>query len=163
MKILLEGAAGLTATGDTATARSTLLAKNSPVFERLVQEASLMTQIHSPYIVQFLGMTTEPAALVTEYCSRGSLNQVLQAALQSEEYAKDLTWNLRVSLAADATRGMLYLHNRSPPILHRDLKSANLLVTRSWTAKVADFNLSRVLEETNAASNVMATNPRWLR
>ena len=55
---------------------------------------------------------------------------------------------------------MLYLHTRQPPILHRDLKSANLLVDKHWRAKVADFNLSRVMHASTVVSSVAATNPR---
>lgn len=60
----------------------------------------------------------------------------------------------------DAATGMLYLHTREPPIAHRDLKSANLLVDRNWQVKVADFNLSRSVERNKAASTVVMTNPR---
>jgi serine/threonine protein kinase len=41
---------------------------------------------------------------------------------------------------------MLYLHSRAPPVLHRDLKSANLLVDKDWHARLCDFNLSRVMD-----------------
>jgi serine/threonine-protein kinase CTR1 len=43
----------------------------------------------------------------------------------------------------DTAKGMLYLHARNPPIIHRDLKSPNLLIDTSWHVKVSDFNLSR--------------------
>ena len=55
---------------------------------------------------------------------------------------------------------MLYLHSRSPAVLHRDLKSANLLVDKHWRAKVADFNLSRVVQASAVESQATATNPR---
>ena len=57
-------------------------------------------------------------------------------------------------------QGMLYLHSRSPAVLHRDLKSANLLVDKHWRAKVADFNLSRVVQASAVESQATATNPR---
>lgn len=163
VKILLDTNLDVGDTGGSGVGQSAFLRSNSPIFERLEKEASLMTHMHSPYIVQFLGMTTDPAALVTEYCARGSLNQVLQIGNSSPEKAAELTWARRIGIAADATRGMLYLHNRSPPILHRDLKSANLLVTQSWTAKIADFNLSRIMEERTRSTSLQAMNPRWLR
>ena len=56
----------------------------------------------------------------------------------------------RLRLLLDAAKGMLYLHSRQPPVLHRDLKSANLLVDRHWQIKVADFNLSRVMQPSAA-------------
>ena len=59
-------------------------------------------------------------------------------------------------------QGMLQLHSHKPPILHRDLKSPNLLVDKHWRVKVADFNLSRVMEAQTVVSSISANNPRWL-
>ena len=55
---------------------------------------------------------------------------------------------------------MLQLHSHKPPVLHRDLKSPNLLVDRHWRVKVADFNLSRVMDNNSVLSSINATNPR---
>lgn len=57
-------------------------------------------------------------------------------------------------------QGMLQLHSHKPPVLHRDLKSPNLLVDRHWRVKVADFNLSRVMDSNSVVSSINATNPR---
>jgi hypothetical protein len=158
VKILLDSN-----TGDEATVtQSALMAPNNPVMARLEQEASIMTTLHHPNIVQFLGVTIFPAALVTEFCARGSLTSVLMAANNNPERAVQLTWSRRISLAADCVRGMLYLHTRAPPIVHRDLKSANLLVTSSWTCKVSDFNLSKIMEDSTRSTSLQAMNPRWL-
>lgn len=67
----------------------------------------------------------------------GSLRDVLDRSL-------DLKWSLRLKLAKDAAKGMDYLHKRK--IIHRDLKSQNLLVDKTWTCKVADFGISTVKE-----------------
>lgn len=53
-------------------------------------------------------------------------------------------WQLVKRVACGAARGMAYLHSGNPPVLHRDLKSANLLLDESYTTKVCDFGLSRV-------------------
>ena len=53
-------------------------------------------------------------------------------------------WILVKRVASGAARGMNYLHCGSPPVLHRDLKSANILLDDSYNAKVADFGLSRL-------------------
>lgn len=63
-------------------------------------------------------------------------------------------------MALEAAKGMLYLHSRADAVLHRDLKSANLLVDKHWRVKVADFNLSRVMNASAVVSSVSATNPR---
>ena len=59
---------------------------------------------------------------MTEYCSRGSLTAVLRAARLDPAAAAGLTWSRRLGMALDAAKGMLYLHTRSPAIIHRDLK-----------------------------------------
>lgn len=51
---------------------------------------------------------------------------------------------VQLSLMVDLASGMLSLHSQHPPIIHCDLKPANVLVTRSWEAKVTDFGLSRI-------------------
>ena len=56
---------------------------------------------------------------------------------------------------------MLYLHTRSPPIIHRDLKSPNLLVDEAWRVRVSDFNLSKYLTDASRSSSMAAMNPRW--
>ncbi|KAI3427399.1 hypothetical protein D9Q98_010314 [Chlorella vulgaris] len=64
--------------------------------------------------------------------------------------------------ALDAACGMLHLHSRAVPIVHRDLKSLNLLVDENWRVKVADFNLSRLIQSSSRSSSMAAMNPRWL-
>ena len=117
---------------------------------------------HHPCIVQFLGITIYPAAVVTEFCARGSLTSVLQSGSASPERSAELDWPRRIGMAADCVRGMLYLHTRTPPIVHRDLKSANLLVTGSWRVKVSDFNLSKIMQDSTRTTSLQAMNPRWL-
>lgn len=57
-----------------------------------------------------------------------------------------LTWKERIGIAVDIAKGMEVLHFMNPPVIHRDLKSLNVFMTRknnNWVAKVADFGLSR--------------------
>lgn len=58
---------------------------------------------------------------------------------------EDLSFERKLQMAIDAARGMLYLHERTPKIIHRDLKTSNLLVDKDWNVKVADFGLSTVI------------------
>ena len=53
-------------------------------------------------------------------------------------------------------------HAHKPSIIHRDLKSPNLLVDKHWRVKVSDFNLSRIMESTSVMSSIASMNPRWL-
>lgn len=128
----------------------------------LGREVELMMDMRHPNIILFMGICTDPPCVVTEYCSRGSLYDLLIAAREDEVLARQLHWPRRLGLALDAAKGMLYLHSHKPPIIHRDLKSPNLLVDGYWRAKVTDFNLSRLSESVpSVASSVVANNPRW--
>ena len=55
---------------------------------------------------------------------------------------------------------MLQLHSKH--IIHRDLKSPNLLVDKHWRVKIGDFNLSRVEDTQEKTTSITANNPRWL-
>jgi len=136
---------------------------SSPLLAKLREEAGLMASLRHPNIVQFMGLCTLPPCVVTEYCAKGSLGDVLRLGRQGKGgMAEELGWHRRLVMATDAATGMLHLHARNPQILHRDLKSANLLVDAHWKVKVSDFNLSRLLEESTGSSTLASMNPRWL-
>ena len=122
----------------------------------------MMAALRHPNVVGFLGVCMGPPCIVTEYCSRGSLTDVLRGGKSSPAKAALLDWTRRLNMALDAAKGMLYLHAHAPPIIHRDLKSPNLLVDKHWRVKVSDFNLSKLMEEGSVMSSMAATNPRWL-
>jgi serine/threonine protein kinase len=83
--------------------------------------------------------------IVTEYCAGSTLFELLH-----EKTSTRLSWKLRLGFAKDIAQGMAYLHSATPPIIHRDLKSLNLLLSRSitdinssTTIKITDFGVSR--------------------
>jgi len=89
--------------------------------------------------VRFYGATLKHRlCLVMEYCDKGSLFSVL-----SKDKDLELTWDLVFSMLEETVSGIVALHNFSPPILHRDLKTLNVLVTADYKCKVCDFGLSR--------------------
>eukprot|EP00005_Dracoamoeba_jomungandri_P008043 CAMPEP_0174269954 /NCGR_PEP_ID=MMETSP0439-20130205/42791_1 /TAXON_ID=0 /ORGANISM="Stereomyxa ramosa, Strain Chinc5" /LENGTH=1261 /DNA_ID=CAMNT_0015358989 /DNA_START=638 /DNA_END=4423 /DNA_ORIENTATION=- len=112
---------------------------NDPIVE-LMEEIKVMNMFEksAPEIVTFHGVCVSPVVcLVMEYCQRGSLYDVLR----STEYS--ITWGLAISIAKQFVKGIARLHSASPQVLHRDLKSGNILVTTDWQVKVADFGLAR--------------------
>ena len=109
----------------------------------LEKEVSVLRTLRFQKIVMFLGVCLDPPCIVTEYCARGSLFDVISRARERPEVGKRLTWKRRINMALDAAKGMNYLHSHIPPVEHRDLKSPNLLVDEYWNVKVADFNTSK--------------------
>jgi len=112
--------------------------------------------LNHPNVVQFIGAVTEPSNLciITQFCARGSLADLLL------DDSIEMSFARKLKFALDAAKGMLYLHNSNPVILHRDLKSDNLLVAMDWTVKVGDFGLTRFLSEKNKMTQV--GTPMWM-
>lgn len=129
-------------------------------FKEFLREVAIMKGLRHPNIVLLMGAVTEPPKLsiVTEYLSRGSLYKLLHipdARVVVDE-------RLRLNMAYDVAKGMNYLHQRRPPIVHRDLKSPNLLVDGTYTVKVCDFGLSRSKPNTYISSKTAAGTPEWM-
>lgn len=131
---ILEGGGAAAAAGAPHA-----LALPTAVLRRLEEEAGVMAVLRHPNVLAFMGVCTSPVcAILTEHCMRGSLSGVLAAARADPmgEAAAALTWRRRLGMALGAARGTLCLHSRSPPIIHRDLKSPNILLDQGWNAKV---------------------------
>ncbi|KAJ8532761.1 hypothetical protein K7X08_015650 [Anisodus acutangulus] len=129
-------------------------------FNEFLQEVAIMKRLRHPNIVLFMGAVTQRPnlSIVTEYLSRGSLYRFLHKTGVSEV----LDERRRLSMAYDVAKGMNYLHKRNPPIVHRDLKSPNLLVDKKYTVKVCDFGLSRLKANTFLSSKSAAGTPEWM-
>ncbi len=109
-------------------------------------EAALMANLPFPQIVRLFAICLEPNhyAMVMEYLPKGALYDVLH---NSKE---DLPWTLRWQIALDVARGVAYLHERN--IIHRDLKSLNVLLDDHYRAKIGDFGLSKVKLKTSVTT-----------
>lgn len=121
------------------------------------QEVTVWHKLSHPNIVQFLGAYVNPPkwAIVTEFLEGGTVKGYL-----SRLGRKRLTIKQVVTMALDIARGMAYLHQNN--IIHRDLKSANLLLNSSGVVKVADFGLARTesLEPGNMTAETGTV--RWM-
>ncbi|KAI4350757.1 hypothetical protein L6164_005178 [Bauhinia variegata] len=133
-------------------------------------EAELLMTVHHRNLVSFLGYCDEDnnLALIYEYMANGNLKNYL-----SDRNAHSLSWEMRLHIAIDAAQGLEYLHHGcEPPIIHRDVKTSNILLSENLEAKIADFGLCKVFQndnrnvesvvifqndETNAESAVMGT------
>ncbi|XP_028762891.1 probable leucine-rich repeat receptor-like protein kinase At5g49770 [Neltuma alba] len=109
-------------------------------------EIELLSRVHHKNLVSLLGFCFEKGEqmLVYEYVPRGSLKDTL-----SGKSGFKLDWIRRLKIALGAARGLAYLHEHAnPPIIHRDIKSNNILLDERLNAKVADFGLSKSMVDT---------------
>ncbi|XP_010428298.1 PREDICTED: serine/threonine-protein kinase EDR1-like isoform X2 [Camelina sativa] len=126
--------------------------------EEFRSEVRIMKKLRHPNIVLFMGAVTRPPnlSIVTEFLPRGSLYRLIHRP------NNQLDERRRLRMALDAARGMNYLHSCSPMIVHRDLKSPNLLVDKNWVVKVCDFGLSRMKHSTYLSSKSTAGTAEWM-
>ncbi|BFI43156.1 sterile alpha motif and leucine zipper containing kinase AZK [Marchantia polymorpha subsp. ruderalis] len=121
-------------------------------------EVRIMRRLRHPNVVLFMGAVTRPPhlSIVTEFLPRGSLYRLIHRP------NNQLDERRRLRMALDVAKGMNYLHSSSPLIVHRDLKSPNLLVDKNWVVKVCDFGLSRMKHNTFLSSKSTAGTPEWM-
>ncbi|XP_008799579.2 leucine-rich repeat receptor-like serine/threonine-protein kinase BAM3 [Phoenix dactylifera] len=117
-------------------------------------EIQTLGKIRHRYIVRLLAFCTnkETNLLVYEYMRSGSLGEVLHG-----KRGGYLNWQIRLRIATEAAKGLCYLHHDCcPPILHRDVKSNNILLDADFEAHVADFGLAKYLRDTGASECMSA-------
>ncbi|KAI6671838.1 hypothetical protein NL676_006723 [Syzygium grande] len=137
-------------------------------YKEFQAEAQLLMIVHHGNLVSLLGYCNDSKhmALIYEYMANGNLRQHLSVKMQpTEDHPEVLTWNKRLQIAVDAAQGLDYLHNGcKPPIIHRDLKTTNILLNEDFRAKIADFGLSRafVTESDSYVSTFPAGTPGYL-
>ncbi|KAG0584134.1 hypothetical protein M758_3G186700 [Ceratodon purpureus] len=144
----------LPSTGTTLAVK--VLAEQSKQGDREFQnEVILLGRLHHRNLVNLVGYCEEKhrRILVYEYMSNGSLEKKLL-----DQKSEPLTWDQRVNIAQDISRGLEYLHEGAvPPVIHRDIKAANILLDATMTARVADFGLSKEADSQNIVSGVKGT------
>merc|ERR1711916_254098 len=117
------------------------------------KEVQLMSQLDHPNVVAFVGASLEypNVCVLSKFMSRGNLGQVLREN-------GELSWDIKMRMAIETCLGMVYLHQCDPPVVHRDLKSLNLLVDEDYHIAVADFGLSKQTHGNSLNSKVGSLN-----
>lgn len=115
-------------------------------------EVNLLCKIQHPNIISLLGycIHDETKFIIYELMPNGSL----ETQLHGPSHGSALSWYMRMKIALDSARGLEYLHEHCiPAVIHRDLKSSNILLDSNFNAKISDFGLA-VTDGTQNKNNI---------
>jgi len=115
--------------------------------DEFIAEFKIIAALNSDYIVHFYGaVVKDKLALVMEFCDRGSLFNFLQGD------ENEIGWLRSFEMLEEVLQGIRVLHTHEPPIMHRDLKTLNVLVAHDFHCKLCDFGLARFDTSTNVGT-----------
>ncbi|XP_021906507.1 protein STRUBBELIG-RECEPTOR FAMILY 5-like isoform X2 [Carica papaya] len=120
--------------------------RNAETFSSIVINIS---RIHHPNIAELVGYSSEQGhnMLVYEYFRNGSLHEFLH---MSDDFSKPLTWNTRIRIALGTARAVEYLHEVcSPSLLHKNIKSSNILLDAELNPRLSDYGLANFHHRTS--------------
>ncbi|KAJ6834327.1 U-box domain-containing protein 33-like [Iris pallida] len=139
---------------NTEVAIKMLDARSQQGLEEFIQELEVLGQMRHPNLVKLIGACFKLRSLVYEFLSEGSLEDFLKnrPAL--------LTWQMRTRIVYEICSALIFLHSNKPqPLVHGDLKPANILLDSNFNSKLADFGLCRFLPEgTNTVAFLQTAN-----
>ncbi|OQS07120.1 kinase [Thraustotheca clavata] len=173
ISLLVKGGYGVVfhaSFGTDEVAMKQLLPSKSKDFnaiQEFMNEIRLCARLEHKNIVKFIGIswsTLHDLAVLSEFMPRGDVSTLLKKDFKKAENHRLLHWESGLSrecattkgtIAADIADSLVYLHSFQPTIIHRDLKSKNVLLAEDWTAKLSDFGISRVTSlEESMTSNI---------
>ncbi|CAN6985855.1 unnamed protein product [Brassica oleracea var. botrytis] len=127
---------------DTQVAVKMLSHSSAQGYKEFKAEVDLLSRVHHRYLVGLVGYCDDGdnLALIYEYMANGDLSE----NMSGKRGGNVLTWEKRMQIAVEAAQGLEYLHNGcQPPMVHRDVKTTNILLNERYGAKLADFGLTR--------------------
>nr|CAC03450.1 ser/thr specific protein kinase-like protein [Arabidopsis thaliana] len=116
---------------------------NEDAAKEFKSEVEILSKLQHPNIISLLGYSTNDTARFIVYELMPNVS--LESHLHGSSQGSAITWPMRMKIALDVTRGLEYLHEHChPAIIHRDLKSSNILLDSNFNAKISDFGLAVV-------------------
>ncbi|XP_073310200.1 probable receptor-like serine/threonine-protein kinase At4g34500 [Primulina huaijiensis] len=161
--VIGEGGFGIVYRGvlsdGSVVAVKNLLNKKGQAKKEFKVEVEAIGKVRHKNLVGLIGYCAEGAQslLVYEYVDNGNLEQWLHGEVGP---VSTLTWEIRMKIAIGTARGLAYLHEGlEPKVVHRDVKSSNILLDKKWNPKISDFGLAKLLgsEKSYVTTRVMGT------
>ncbi|KDP31947.1 hypothetical protein JCGZ_12408 [Jatropha curcas] len=161
--VIGEGGYGIVYHGvlgdNTQVAVKNLLNNRGQAEKEFKVEVEAIGRVRHKNLVRLLGYCAEGShrMLVYEYVNNGNLEQWLHGDVGP---CSPLTWEIRMNIILGTAKGLTYLHEGlEPKVVHRDIKSSNILLDKLWNAKVSDFGLAKLLcsERSYITTRVMGT------
>ncbi|RQM18965.1 hypothetical protein B5M09_008441 [Aphanomyces astaci] len=143
-------------------------AKDQHAIQEFMNEIRLCARLEHPKIVRFVGIswsTLHDLAVLSEFMANGDVTDLLKAERKRSPKDRVFLWDPRhnnfgtskTAVAADVADALCFLHSFMPTIIHRDLKSKNVLMGANWDAKLSDFGISRVASHDNTMTSNIGT------
>ncbi|KAE8695102.1 putative receptor-like protein kinase [Hibiscus syriacus] len=162
-KVIGEGGYGIVYHGiledNSQVAVKNLLNNRGQAEKEFKVEVEAIGRVRHKNLVRLIGYCAEGAhrMLVYEYVNNGNLEQWLHGGVGP---CSPLTWDIRMNIILGTAKGLAYLHEGlEPKVVHRDIKSSNILLDKRWNPKVSDFGLAKLLgsESSYITTRVMGT------
>ncbi|KAL5752983.1 hypothetical protein ACOSQ2_023490 [Xanthoceras sorbifolium] len=161
--VIGEGGYGIVYYGvledNTKVAVKNLLNNRGQAEREFKVEVEAIGRVRHKNLVRLLGYCAEGAhrMLIYEYVNNGNLEQWIHGDVGP---CSPLTWEIRMNIILGTAKGLSYLHEGlEPKVVHRDVKSSNILLDKQWNSKVSDFGLAKLLESEHSyiTTRVMGT------
>ncbi|KAL2523012.1 Receptor-like protein kinase FERONIA [Forsythia ovata] len=141
--------------GSTAVAIKRLKSESRQGDNEFWTEIKMLSKFRHEHLVSLIGFCNDgqERLLIYQYMAKGTVSDHLYKLNRNGRTNPPLSWELRLKISIGAARGLYYLHSRHR-VIHRDVKSSNILLDENWIAKISDFGLSKMGPANDSFSHI---------